>query len=289
MLRLGSRLVGPEHPCYVVAELGQNHNGSVETAIKMMRAAKAAGADAVKFQKRTVDLCVPPEQRDVPRDTPWGVMSYLDYRKRLEFGSEQYDLIHKTARLLGITWFASVWDAPSVDFMLRYGPPALKIPSACLTDHGLLRTAARTGLPVILSTGMSTMDQIDAAVALVPHGSLAVLHCTSTYPTTTLNEINLRCIETLRARYQDVVVGFSGHELGVAMTTCAVVLGASIVERHVTLDRTSWGTDHAASLEPKGLATLVRDIRKWEQARGDGIKRVYESEMPVMRRLRRAR
>jgi N-acetylneuraminate synthase len=285
-LRLGDRFVGPEHPCYVIAELGQNHNGDVQQAILMLRAAKQSGADAVKFQKRTPALCVPADQQSIPRDTPWGVMSYLEYRERLELSEKDYDLIDKAARLLGIAWFASVWDEPSVEFMAKYRPPALKIPSACLTDHDLLRACRKTGRPVILSTGMSTMEEIDAAVRVLGRDRLAVLHCTSTYPAQPA-ELNLRVIETLRQRYGDVVIGYSGHELGLSTTGCAVVLGASIVERHFTLNRADFGTDQAASLEPKGFATLVRDIRKWEAAQGDGIKRVYDSERASMVRLRR--
>lgn len=285
-LRIGARFVGPDHPCYVIAEIGQNHSGDVDLAIKMLRAAKQCGASAAKFQKRTPALCVPPDQRDTLRETPWGTMSYLAYRERLELSATDYALVDKASKLLDLPWFASVWDEPSVEFLTKYRPVALKIPSACLTDHDLLRACRRTGIPVILSTGMSTLDEIDAAVACLDRSRLAVLHCTSTYPSKP-EELNLRMIETLRQRYEDVVVGFSGHELGLAMSTCAVALGASIVERHFTLDRTLFGTDQAASLEPKGFADLVRDIRKVEVALGDGVKRVYDSERPVMARLRR--
>ena len=282
---LGSRQVGPGEPCLIVAELGQNHSGDLATALQMMRAAHEAGADVVKFQKRTVELCIPPAQQTQERDTPWGRMTYLRYRERLEFGTSEYDAIAQEAQTLRIAWTASVWDEPSLDFLLRYDPPWIKIPSACLTDIALLEACRRSGVPVVASTGMSTPAQILRAVQALGPDRMVLLHCTSTYPCAT-EELNLRAIETLRTRYR-VPVGYSGHHPGVWDGLCAAVLGASVVEKHFCLDRSSWGSDQSSSLEPAGFSRLVRYIRNWEAAQGNGIKQVYDSELPVLKRLRR--
>lgn len=284
-IKIGGRAVGNGHPVYVVAEIGINHNGDLDLARRLIDAAHLAGCDAVKFQKRTPELCVPPEQRDVPRETPWGVMSYLEYRRRVEFGQPDYDAIDRHCRERGITWFVSTWDVPSVDFMERYDPPCYKIPSAALTDHSLLRHLRQTGRPLILSTGMSTLEQLREAVAVLGEDNLLITHCTSTYPCPP-HELNLRMIETLRREF-NCPIGYSGHEVGLQTTYAAVVLGACLVERHITLDRAMWGTDQAASVEPWGFMRLVRDIRVIESAMGDGVKRVYASELPGMRKLRR--
>ncbi len=281
---IGGRKVGDDEPCYIIAEIGINHNGSIETAKKLVDVAAMAGCDAVKFQKRTPELCVPEAQRGVMRETPWGVMSYLDYRHRVEFGREAYGEIDRHCREAGIAWFASCWDSPSVDFIAAFGVPCFKVASATITDLALLRHTASKGLPVILSTGMSTMDQIRAAVDCFDSARLVLAHSTSTYPCKPA-ELNLRAIAALRREF-DCPVGYSGHESGLQTTCAAAVLGACLVERHITLDRTMWGSDHAASLEPIGLMRLVRDIRVNEEAMGDGIKRVYDSELPVIRRLR---
>jgi N-acetylneuraminate synthase len=284
-IRIGGRTVGDGHPVYVVAEIGINHNGDLDLAKRLIDAAHLAGCDAVKFQKRTPELCVPPEQRDIPRETPWGIMSYLEYRRRVEFGQPEYDEIDRYCRERGITWFASVWDEPSVDFLERYDPVFYKIPSAALTDQSLLRHLRRTGRPLILSTGMSTSEQLREAVAVLGEDNLLITHCTSTYPCPP-HELNLRMIETLRREF-NCPIGYSGHEVGLQTSYAAVVLGACLVERHITLDRAMWGSDQAASVEPWGFMRLVRDIRVIESALGDGVKRVYESELPGMRRLRR--
>jgi N-acetylneuraminate synthase len=271
--------------CLVIAELGQNANGDVDLAIQMIRAAKSAGSDMAKFQKRTPSLCVPLEQRHLMRDTPRGPMTYLQYREWLEFDRAGYDAIDAECRRLGMLWTASAWDLPSVEFLAAYDVPAIKIASASLTDHALLRAVRGLNVPVILSTGMSTPEEIDAAVEVLGREDLVIMQCTSTYPSAP-EELNLRCIPAFAERY-GVPIGFSGHELGIAMTLAAVVLGATVIEKHFTCDRSWFGSDQSASLEPKGFAALTRDVRKWEKARGDGVKRRYDSELSVLTRLRR--
>lgn len=285
VVSLGGRDVGPGKPCYLIAEIGLNHNGSVDLAKRLIDVALDASCDAVKFQKRTPELCVPPEQRDVLRETPWGIITYMDYRRRIELGLEEYRAIDAHCRARGIHWFASCWDVPSVDFIEQFSPPCHKVASACLTDPELLARLRATGRPVVMSTGMSTLDQIRNAVDRLGRDRLLVAHCTSTYPCQP-EESNLRMIETLR-RELDCPIGYSGHEVGLQVTLAAVALGACFVERHITLDRAMWGTDQAASIEPGGLKRLVRDIRVIERAMGDGVKRVYDSERPIMRKLRR--
>ena len=270
---------------FVIAEIGINHNGDVGLATQLIDAAVAAGCDAVKFQKRTPELCVPPGQRDVMRETPWGPMTYLAYRRRVEFGADEFATIDRHCRAAGIAWFASVWDEPSVDFMESFVPCCYKIPSATLTEAGVLQRVKATGRPVILSTGMSTMEQIREAVHRLHGAPLALTHCTSTYPARP-EELNLRAIQTLKREFS-CPIGYSGHEVGLQTTSAAVALGAAVVERHITLDRAMWGTDQAASVEPAGFARLVRDIRVIERALGDGVKVVYDSERPIMARLRR--
>jgi len=284
-VRFGDRLVGDGHPTYVIAEIGINHNGDLETAQRMIDAAVHAGADAVKFQKRTPELCVPADQRDQRRETPWGYISYLDYRHKVEFSEPDYRAIDAYCREHGIQWFASVWDEPSVDFLEPFRPVCYKVPSASLTDHALLRHLRTTGRPVVLSTGMSTMEQIHAAVRVLGTENLVLTHATSSYPCEP-EELNLRMVVTLRAEFP-CPVGYSGHEVGLVPSAVAVALGACMVERHITLDRAMWGSDQAASVEPGGFERLVKYIRVSELAVGDGIKRVYASEQPSLKRLRR--
>ena len=284
-VKIGSRLVGDGEPRFVVAEIGVNHNGSIENARKLIAAASLAGCDAVKFQKRTPELCVPSAQRDIMRETPWGLMTYLAYRHRLEFDAQAYTEISRICRENGVEWFASCWDEPSSEFIERFSPPCYKIASACLTDDNLLRYHRQWKRPIILSTGMSTIEQIDHAVDVLGTTDLILLHATSSYPSGA-EELNLKMIHTLRERY-GVPVGYSGHEVGLQTTVAAVVLGACMVERHITLDRAMWGSDQAASVEPHGMARLVRDIRTVEKAMGDGVKRVYDNELPLIARLRR--
>mgnify|MGYP000885202271 CR=1 FL=1 len=284
-VKIGERWVGQGYPTYVVAEIGINHNGDLEVAKKMIEAAHHAGVDAVKFQKRTPELCVPPEQRGQMRETPWGYITYLDYRYKVEFGEAEYREIDRYCRELGITWFASVWDEPSVDFLEIYNPVCYKVPSASLTDHALLRKLRTTGKPIILSTGMSTMEQIRESVEVLGTDKLIITHATSTYPCEP-EELNIRMVETLASEFT-CPIGYSGHEVGLIPSVVAVARGACMVERHITLDRAMWGSDQAASVEPGGFERLVKYIRVTEASLGDGIKKVYESEMSSLKKLRR--
>jgi N-acetylneuraminate synthase len=286
-ITLGDRRVGDGHPVYVVAEIGINHNGDLEHAKRLIDAAMLAGVDAVKFQKRTPELCVPPEQRDKMRETPWGYISYMDYRYKVEFGEAEYEAIDQYCGERNLQWFVSVWDEPSVDFMEPYDPVCYKVPSASLTDHELMRKVKATGRPMLISTGMSTMEQIEAAVEVTGTENLLINHSTSTYPCEP-EELNLHAIQTLRDKFP-VPIGYSGHEVGLIPTVVAVSLGACSIERHITLDRANWGSDQAASVEPGGIQRLVKYIRVTEQALGDGVKRVYESELESLEKLRRVK
>jgi len=283
---IGSNRIGADAPVYVIAEIGLNHNGDIELAKQLIDVAADAGAQAVKFQKRTPEISTPEHMRDVRRDTPWGEMTYLEYRYRVEFDREQYIEIGDYATMRGLDWFASPWDVPAVAFLEDLNVVAHKVASASVTDHELLRALAATGKPVILSTGMSTLEQVDAAVQILGTEQLVLLHATSTYPLPP-EEANLRTIGTLQQRYQGVPVGYSGHERGLQISLAAVALGAVAVERHITLDRTMWGSDHAASLEPTGFDHLVRDIRIIGEALGDGVKRVFPGELAPQAKLRR--
>jgi N-acetylneuraminate synthase len=282
---VGSTEIGNGKPVFVIAEIGINHNGDVGTAKKLIDVAVAAGCDAVKFQKRTPAICVPPEQASILRETPWGTMTYLEYKERIEFGTDEFSEIDAHCRAKNIMWFASPWDVPSVEFLQNFDTPVFKIASACLTDDELLGAIRATGNPVIMSTGMSTLAEIDHAISLLDRANLILGQATSTYPCKP-DELNLRAIQSLRERY-GVPVGYSGHETGLQTTIAAVALGAVFVERHITLDRAMWGTDHAASVEPGGLERLVRDIRLVEQSLGDGKKTVYETEIAIRKKLRR--
>ena len=284
-VKIGKRWVGDGHPAYIIAEAGINHNGDIDNAKHLIRAAKHAGVDAVKFQKRTPELCVPPEQRNQMRETPWGYITYMEYRQKTEFGKAEYDEIKRYCRELEIDWFVSVWDEEAVNFMEQYNPLCYKIPSASLTDHKLLQHLRKTGRPLILSTGMSTMEQIKNAVELIGQDNLVLTHATSTYPCDP-HELNLRMIDTLRKTYT-CPIGYSGHEVGLVTSAVAVGLGACMVERHITLDRAMWGSDQAASVEPGGFEKLVKYIRVTEQSVGDGVKKVYDSELPSLKKLRR--
>ena len=282
---IGNRKVGDGHPAYIIAEIGINHNGSLDFARQMILAAQQAGVDAVKFQKRTPELCVPEHQRNQMRETPWGYITYLDYRYKVEFGQEDYQEIDRYCKELGVAWLASSWDIPSVEFMEQFNPPAHKIPSALLTDHALLRAYRATGRPLILSTGMSTLDEIKESVALLGEENLILCHTTSSYPCPP-DELNLRMVQTLRGMF-NCPVGYSGHEVGLVPSAVAVALGACLVERHITLDRAMWGSDQSASVEPQGIERLVKYIRVTEQALGDGVKQVYDSEKSSLSKLRR--
>jgi N-acetylneuraminate synthase len=283
-VRIGGKLVGDDQPCFVIAEVGINHNGDVDLAKRLISVALAAGCDAVKFQKRTVEVVYTPEELAKPRENPFGPTNG-DLKYGLEFEYEEYEEIDAFCKSVKMMWFASPWDEGSVDFLEQFRVPAYKIASASLTDDNLLRHVRATGKPVILSTGMSTDAEIDHAVEVLGKEDLILMHATSTYPAA-YPELNLRAIPAMAARY-GVPVGYSGHETGIPTSVCAAALGACCVERHITMDRAMWGSDHAASLEPNGISRLVRDIRLWEQAKGDGIKRVYEREFPIIKKLRR--
>ena len=284
-VKIGNKLVGPGQPCYIIAEIGINHNGDLSIAKQLIQMSAESGCDSVKFQKRNPELCVPIDQRNIIRDTPWGQMTYMDYRYKVEFDESQYEELANFAKNLNVDLFASPWDVDSVDFMVKMEHPIIKIPSALITDTDLLTKIASTNLPVMMSTGMSTMEQINNAVSYLNPKNLLIAHSTSAYPCEP-KELNLKMIPVLEKKFE-VPIGYSGHETGLQTTVAAVTLGASFIERHVTLDRAMWGSDQSASVEPQGLKKMVRDIRIVEVALGDGVKKVYESELKPMSRLRK--
>jgi N-acetylneuraminate synthase len=283
-IKIGNKKVGDGEPCYIVAEIGINHNGDLDIAKRLISVAVAAGCDAVKFQKRTIDVVYTAEELAKPRENPFGPTNG-DLKRGLEFGLDEYREIDAYCKAVKIPWYFSCWDEPSVDFAEHFDLPCYKIASASLTDDNLLRHTRATGKPIILSTGMSTTEEIDHAVEVLGKKDLILLHACSTYPAS-YDELNLRAIPALRERY-GVPVGYSGHETGIPSSVAAVVLGACSVERHITMDRAMWGSDQAASLEPNGISRLVRDVRLIEQSLGDGVKRVYQSEIPIIKKLRR--
>ncbi len=283
-IKIGNRLVGNGQPCYIIAEIGINHNGDINIAKKLIDVAAAAKCDAVKFQKRTIEVVYTAEELARPRESPFGNTNG-DLKYGLEFGQEDYAEIDHYCKQNNIAWFASCWDEQSVDFIEQFNVPCYKIASASLTDDDLLRHTRSIGRPILMSTGMSTLEQVDHAVELLGKEDLVVMHTASTYPAL-YEELNLRVIPMMKQRY-DVPVGYSGHETGLSTSIASVALGACVVERHITLDRAMWGSDQAASVEPQGFAHLVRDIRLVETAMGDGVKRVIEREVPIMKKLRR--
>lgn len=287
-VKIGNRMVGAAEPVFIVAEIGINHNGSLEIAKKMIDGAVFSGCDAVKFQKRTPELCVPQEEWFVERQTPWGKMTYLEYRHRMEFDAEQFMEIDRHCRERGIMWFASCWDENSVDFIERFKLPIYKISSASLTDHNLLRKLKALGKPLMLSTGMSTLAEIQRAVEIAGRENLLLAHSTSSYPCQP-DELNLKMIQTLMEMFPHCPIGYSGHETGLAPPMAAVAMGATFIERHLTLDRAMWGTDQAASVEVFGMHRFVRNVRDIEASLGDGVKRVYPSEASVLKKLRRVK
>jgi len=281
---LGIKKIGGNNPSYIIAEIGLNHNGSLDIAKKLIDVAVLAGCDAVKFQKRNPEKCVPEKQRNVIRETPWGEMTYFEYRYKVEFQKKEFDEIDRYCKEKQIDWLASAWDEDSLDFLNSYDVNAHKVPSAALTNDSLLRKYNETNKVIILSTGMSNTNEIEHAISLLDQNRLILLHATSTYPCVP-EELNLNIIPHYLSKYS-FPIGYSGHEVGLQTTYAAVALGAKVVERHITLDRSMWGSDHAASIEPQGLIRLVRDIRIIEIAKGDGIKKVYESELPILKKLR---
>tara|TARA_R100000388_G_C7243732_1_gene163358 strand:+ start:2964 stop:3791 length:828 start_codon:yes stop_codon:yes gene_type:complete len=269
---------------YIIAEIGINHNGSLDIAKQLIDVAVVSGCDAVKFQKRNPDVCVPEHQKSVMRDTPWGQMTYLDYKYKVEFEKEEYDEIDRYCKDKGIEWSASPWDLDSLEFLMQYDIPWIKIPSAMITNEELMKASAATGKKVIFSTGMSTYEEIDQAVEWLKVNEILMLHCNSTYPAP-LKDLNLKCIQTLKEKY-NCEVGYSGHEFRLGTSVAAIYLGATCIERHITLDRTMWGSDHMSSVEPQGLIKMVRGIRELEEAYGDGVKRVTEGELAPRKKLR---
>jgi len=283
-VKIGDKMVGEQHPCFFVAEIGINHNGDLGTAKKLIDAASLAGCQAVKFQKRTVDVVYTKEELARPRENPFGATNG-DLKRGLEFGADQYREIDRYCRDKGMLWFVSCWDEPSVDFMEPFNPPCYKIASASLTDDKLLRHHRKYGRPIIISTGMSTLEEVDHAIEILGSKDLILMQATSTYPAQP-TELNLRAIATFKDRYR-VPIGYSGHEVGLATSVAAAALGACMIERHITLDRAMWGSDQAASVEPQGFARLVKDVRSVEAAMGDGVKNRLAAEVPIMQKLRR--
>ena len=283
-VKIGMSNVGAGNPAYIVGEIGISHNGVIDLAKKLIDVAVTSGCNAVKFQKRTPELCVPEDQRNKMRQTPWGYITYMEYREKIEFGFEEFNEIDRYCRERNIDWFASCWDVEAVKFIEQFGVPCYKISSASLTDKGLLKALRNTDKPLVLSSGMSTIEQIREAVDFLGIDDLIILHCTSTYPCP-VEELNLKMITTLKNEF-DCPVGYSGHEIGLWPTVATVALGVSFIERHITLDRATWGSDQASSVEPQGFKKMVRSIRTIEKAMGDGIKKVYASEEPIIARLR---
>ena len=268
----------------IIAEIGINHNGSLKIAKGLIDVAKVAGCDYVKFQKRTPDICVPEEQKYKLRKTPWGEMTYLDYKLNIEFEKAEYDIIDKYCKQIGIKWFASVWDEPSVDFMKRYTDIS-KIPSALITNHGLMRYARENFNTLLISTGMSTEDEVSQAIEV--GNPDVIFHTNSSYPSK-VDELNLNYILHLKEKYcQNREVGYSGHEFGLTTTFATVPLGAKWIERHITLDRTMWGSDQMASVEPHGLIKLVKGVKDIELAMGEsGPRKLFGTELEKRKSLR---
>ena len=285
-VQIANKTIGDGDPTFMIAEIGINHNGSLDTAKKLIDVAVDAGCDAVKFQKRTIDVVYTPEELARPRESVLGDTNG-DLKRGLEFGEKEYQEIDRYCKEKGILWFASPWDEGSADFLAKFYVPCYKIASASLTDDNLLKHVRSKGKPVILSTGMSTEEQIRHAVEVLGEEDLVILHCTSTYPGAD-EELNLNVIPWLKEQFS-CPIGYSGHEVGVYSSLVAAVLGACVVERHITLDRAMWGSDQAASLEPQGIRRLVRDIRAIPVWLGDGKKRVFESELPILEKLRRVK
>ncbi len=285
-IKYSKGLIGDGHPVFITAEIGINHNGSLDIARKLIDGAKTAGCDAVKFQKRTPEICVPKDQWLIERETPWGRMTYIDYRFKVEFSKDDYEKIDRYCNEKNITWFASCWDEESVDFIEQFDVPIYKTASASLTDSELLYKHKELNKPVIISTGMSTIEEIEDAERIFNGENILIAHSTSSYPCRN-EELNLKMITTLREKYPTIPIGYSGHETGLAPTWASVALGACFVERHITLDRAMWGSDQAASIELNGFNRLVRNIRDIEIALGDGIKRVYPGELSARKKLRK--
>ena len=285
MIKINNTIISNNHPIYFIAEIGINHNADLNNVYKLIKAAKLAGCNAVKFQKRNPEECVPKDQWFIQKDTPWGKMSYIDYKKKMEFTKNEYKKIISYCKKIQIDWFASCWDISSVKFMNSLNIPCFKIASASVTDLNLIKEIKKTRKPIIISTGMSTMKQINNAIKFLSQKNLAILHCNSSYPAK-YEELNINFIKKLKKIYKNSIIGYSGHEVGLSPTIAAAVLGAKIIERHITLDKSMWGTDQQTSIEPLGFARLIKDIRTIERSLGKDKKILYESEKKVMKKLR---
>lgn len=272
---------------YIIAEIGINHNGNIETALEMIKAAKDAGATCVKFQKRNPDVCVPEDQKNKPKTFLGKEMTYLEYKKKIEFGKEEYDRINALCKELHIDWTASVWDIDSVNFMLWYKNdiPFIKIPSALITDIELLKAVDATGIPILMSNGMSSQEQIDKAISSLTHLS-GLMHCNSSYPCDP-KELDLNVIKTYKTIYPSLTIGYSGHEEGYFPTCLAVAAGAQIIERHFTLDNEMEGTDQKASLDVNTFTLMCKDVQNIEKIMGNYIPSVYPAETLIAKKLRK--
>lgn len=276
-----------DNKIYFIAEIGINHNGDLDKALELIKIAKDAGADCVKFQKRTPEICVPEHQKHTLRETPWGSMTYFQYKKIIEFGKKEYDVIDRYCNFIGIDWSCSVWDIPSFEFMQNYNIPFIKLPSACITDKELLlKIASKSHTPIIISSGMSTLDEINQAVDLLGNKIQSILWCNSSYPAN-YTEIDINVISTLKTLYPKISIGYSGHEIDLLPSIVACSAGAKIIERHITFDKNAWGTDHKCSLDPEELAELIQNVRKVEIILGKPQVSVYPSELMVAKKLRK--
>jgi len=286
-IKLGNFTVTENSVPYMIAEIGINHNGDMQIAKRLLDAAYACEWDCAKFQKRTPELAVPEAQKQVPRETPWGTMPYIEYKKRVEFEKAEYDEIDNYCRQKPMDWSASPWDIPSLEFLLQYDIPFIKIPSAMNTNEEMIKKACESGKPVIISEGMSELDEMDKTVSWLEkysNGDYIICHTNSTYPSPN-NELNLRLIPEMKKRY-DCLVGYSGHEANLEPSVIAAVLGACVIERHVTLSHEMWGSDQKASLEVQAMSLLKKRITSSLETLGTGEKKLYESEMKKRKELR---
>jgi N-acetylneuraminate synthase len=284
-IKIANKVISNKGPIFFVAEIGINHIGSLDNAKKLIDIASLCDVDAVKFQKRTPDICVPEKKKNQLYETPWGDIPYIEYKEKIEFQEEEYREIDKYCKEKNMIWFASPWDLPSVNFLEKFDIPCYKIASAKLTDKDLLMKIRSLGKPIFISVGMSTEEEIDKAIELLKDNELVIMHCNSSYPAPD-EKLNLRYIKTLKKKYPQHIIGYSGHELGISASLIAAELGARVIERHITLDRAMWGSDQAASIEFSGLRRLVRDLKKLEKWKGDGIKKVTEREILIKEKLR---
>lgn len=287
-IKLGNYIINEDSFPYMIAEIGINHNGDLQIAKKLIDAANACLWNCVKFQKREPDIAVPEEQKNILRDTPWGRITYLEYKKKIEFGRKEYDYIDRYCKDKPIAWTASPWDIPSLEFLLSYDLPFIKIASAGNADREMMRLACESGKPLLVSTGMSTLEELDEMVDLLEKysdGNYILLHTNSAYPTPAA-DLNLRMIKTLKNRYH-CLVGYSGHEQDLEPTVVATALGAKVIERHVTLDHNMWGTDQEASLTVAAMAMLQGRMKEVLLMLGNGEKTITENEKKIRRKLRR--